>query len=320
MKQSFYTNPKLQGQPMGALLRRSDAPGLQRFLIIYPLFVLMAVGLVWSWDQSWWWRLPFLLGFGGLVCSLFAMEHETIHNTAFKTRSLNRLVAFLSGMSYGYAPTMFQNFHFAHHRYTHQPGLDPEISIGGRPIPSVVSNLPNYLAWLSGLPFFVFRFFMLLAGALGMPEPLRKAVFPFFKAQDRRQLWIESVVILAFHGIFLYLAWAVDPRFWGWFMGQLVGSAITASYTAAEHNGLDHEGNILERTRSLRAHPLVRWFMWNMPYHAEHHAYPAVPFYALPQLHQHLEEDLVHKDLNHAQFHRQVFYDTTLGTLNQTAD
>ena len=30
---------------------------------------------------------------------------------------------------------------------------------------------------------------------------------------------------------------------------------------------------------------VVRLFAWNMPYHAEHHAYPAVPFHALPRLH-----------------------------------
>ena len=30
---------------------------------------------------------------------------------------------------------------------------------------------------------------------------------------------------------------------------------------------------------------LVRLFAWNMPYHSEHHAYPAVPFHALPRLH-----------------------------------
>jgi hypothetical protein len=30
---------------------------------------------------------------------------------------------------------------------------------------------------------------------------------------------------------------------------------------------------------------LVGLFAWNMPYHAEHHAYPAVPFHALPRLH-----------------------------------
>lgn len=31
---------------------------------------------------------------------------------------------------------------------------------------------------------------------------------------------------------------------------------------------------------------------WNMPYHAEHHAYPAVPFHALPSLHRHVVERL----------------------------
>lgn len=298
---------------MGALLRRSDRPGLLRFLLIYPLFIGTGILLVHYWLESWWWRIPLLLVFGGLVCSLFATEHETIHQTAFKTPWLNRVVAFLAGFGYGYAPTLFRHFHFTHHLHTHQPGLDPEISLGNRPIPSVISNLPSYLVWLSGIPFLLFRLFMLIAGALGMPEFLRRAMFPFFAPKDRFKLWVESSIIVAIYGVLLYLAIAVDPRFWGWWVGQLVGSALTASYTAAEHNGLEHEGTILDRTRSLRANPVVRWFMWNMNYHAEHHAYPAVPFYALPQLHGHLAEDLVHDDLNHAAFHKQVLWDTTLG-------
>jgi fatty acid desaturase len=28
----------------------------------------------------------------------------------------------------------------------------------------------------------------------------------------------------------------------------------------------------------------MKWFTWNMPYHVEHHAYPSVPFHALPKL------------------------------------
>jgi fatty acid desaturase len=30
---------------------------------------------------------------------------------------------------------------------------------------------------------------------------------------------------------------------------------------------------------------LVRYLAWNMPFHAEHHSFPAVPFHALPRLH-----------------------------------
>jgi fatty acid desaturase len=29
---------------------------------------------------------------------------------------------------------------------------------------------------------------------------------------------------------------------------------------------------------------VVRALAWNMPYHAEHHAYPAVPFHRLPEV------------------------------------
>jgi fatty acid desaturase len=42
----------------------------------------------------------------------------------------------------------------------------------------------------------------------------------------------------------------------------------------------------LENTRTTMILSLVRLFAWNMPYHAEHHAYRAVPFHAPPRLHE----------------------------------
>jgi fatty acid desaturase len=38
--------------------------------------------------------------------------------------------------------------------------------------------------------------------------------------------------------------------------------------------------------------PLLRLLMWNMPYHAEHHLYPAIPFHRLPAAHAALRERL----------------------------
>jgi fatty acid desaturase len=38
----------------------------------------------------------------------------------------------------------------------------------------------------------------------------------------------------------------------------------------------------------------IRFLMWNMPYHAEHHLCPAVPFHRLPALHRLLREKLAH--------------------------
>jgi fatty acid desaturase len=54
----------------------------------------------------------------------------------------------------------------------------------------------------------------------------------------------------------------------------------------AEHTGCAVTRDCLENTRTTLTLTLVRLFAWNMPYHAEHHAYPAVPFHALPRLHE----------------------------------
>jgi fatty acid desaturase len=50
-----------------------------------------------------------------------------------------------------------------------------------------------------------------------------------------------------------------------------------AWYITCEHRGLPQAGTVLERTRSLETPGWVRWLIWNMPYHAEHHGWPAVP-------------------------------------------
>jgi fatty acid desaturase len=34
--------------------------------------------------------------------------------------------------------------------------------------------------------------------------------------------------------------------------------------------------------------------MWNMPYHAEHHSYPQIPFYQLPEAHLKMRANLAH--------------------------
>ena len=84
-------------------------------------------------------------------------------------------------------------------------------------------------------------------------------------------------------------------RFWRVYAALVVGHAILSFYITCEHRGLPTEGTILERTRSLQTPAWMRWLLWNMPYHAEHHGWPAVPFHALPKLHETVREHLVHR-------------------------
>jgi fatty acid desaturase len=36
----------------------------------------------------------------------------------------------------------------------------------------------------------------------------------------------------------------------------------------------------------------VRFLMWNLPYHAEHHLFPSIPFHQLPAAHRFLRAHL----------------------------
>jgi fatty acid desaturase len=40
---------------------------------------------------------------------------------------------------------------------------------------------------------------------------------------------------------------------------------------------------MLENTRTTYTNPAIRFLAWNMPYHAEHHIFPAMPFHRLPE-------------------------------------
>jgi fatty acid desaturase len=51
----------------------------------------------------------------------------------------------------------------------------------------------------------------------------------------------------------------------------------------------------------------VRFFAWNMPYHAEHHAYPSVPFHALPSVHRAIARDLQVTASGYIAVQRQLF-------------
>jgi len=62
--------------------------------------------------------------------------------------------------------------------------------------------------------------------------------------------------------------------------------------------------NMFENTRTTFTNRAGRFLAWNMPYHAEHHAYPAVPFYQLPQFHAMAQEHLVSTSEGYRGFHK----------------
>src|SRR5262245_34889654 len=145
MDESFESRPLLTRETLRALQQRRDAPSVLRLTLQLGAFLCGVVWVIYS--------APVPLGaavaavvLGAMWATLFAPFHECTHLTAFRSRRLNALGAWLSGIPFGMAPAVYRAFHFAHHRYTHDPKRDPEI--GGAP-DKLASWPTNGLAWLS---------------------------------------------------------------------------------------------------------------------------------------------------------------------------
>ena len=90
-----------------------------------------------------------------------------------------------------------------------------------------------------------------------------------------------------------------------WLLPLLLGQPFLRLYLLAEHGGCPFVPNMLENSRTTQTTWLVRKLAWNMPFHAEHHSFPGVPFHRLPQLHALIKEHLKVTEDGYFRFHRQ---------------
>ncbi len=241
--------------------------------------------------------LPFwplmLLPQGIFLIFLFTLLHETTHDTPFKSRWLNRIAGIVAGFIVLLPPTWFRYFHLAHHRHTHDPDNDPELTTR-KP-----ETWMQYLIYLSGVPtwFSESKKLVTLAGW--------GAVEDFVPAGAVAKVRLEARLFVVAYGAFFIASMAAGNPilFWIWVLPILLGQPFLRAYLLAEHGLCPHVANMLDNTRTTYTTRLVRFIAWNMPYHIEHHTYPVVPFHKLPEFHHIMREHLRQTENGYSAFH-----------------
>jgi fatty acid desaturase len=230
------------------------------------------------------WVLPLLVAHGYVLAFIFCAFHETAHRTAFRTRWLNAAVGTLAGFLTFWPYRNYRVYHWEHHRHTQDPSLDPELFF---PKPA---SRPVYLLVLTGIPNAIRRIGDMLRLAAG------RADRPWMAPAERRPLIVEARAYLAGYAVVAAASvLAGTPiALLVWIAPWMIGQAFLRPYLLAEHTGCGVTRDCLENTRTTLTLALVRLFAWNMPYHSEHHAYPAVPFHALPRLHEQVRSRIEH--------------------------
>lgn len=278
----------LSPEVRSALTERRNAPGLWH--LAGHLSAILAFGALLLIQVPFWPLL--LLPQGILLVSLFTLLHETVHDTPFRSPWLNRAAGLLCGGLLFLPPIWFRWFHLAHHRHTQIPGKDPELAA---PKPETTRD---WLVHITGIPVWISHVRTLLRNAAGRCDD---GFVPIGRKADVTREARQFLAIYAFV-LLISLAFGSTALIRIWLVPLLLGQPFLRLYLLAEHGRCALVANMLENTRTTFTNRLVRWLAWNMPYHAEHHSLPAVPFHNLPALHDHMAPHLKVTENGYARF------------------
>lgn len=246
-----------------------------------------------------WWLAPAWIADGLVLGHLFAAQHETVHRTAFRSAALNRWVNVAAGALTAVAPTHFRHEHLTHHRFTQDPERDPELL-------EVPPGRAAYLLALSGLPYWSWTAQTYLLHARGRLAPGEdKWLTPAAQRAVVREARVLGAAYLA-----VLLSGPLTGWWWAytlWVVPRIAGEPAQRAIRLAEHAGRPQVSDPAIGARSLRTVAPLRWLAWNMPMHAEHHAYPSVPFHRLPALRNRIGPQVVDREGGYVAAHQRIW-------------
>lgn len=267
----------------------TNRSGARHLALHAAAILLLAIGVAYG-VPGW----PLLLWpLGVFWVFLFHLLHEVTHETVFAHKPMNIWVARIVGVALFIPPLWFRYFHFAHHKHTHDPGLDPELAT---PKPR---HWRGYLWHLTGFPMWISLFQTLWRNGS------YRCHDPFVPPRKRARVGAEAAQMISVYIVLLWVSIATGSAllFWTWILPLLLGQPVLRLYLMAEHTDCDHVPDMFANTRTTYTTRFVRWLAWNMPYHAEHHAFPTVPFHQLPALHAMAKDELKETSPGYGAFH-----------------
>ena len=288
---------------LARLNRRRDAPGLRQLSL--HLAVLLLGVVLWGLPMvgvspmgvaiPWPVRLLGLLLLGIGLAFGFCPMHECGHRTAFASRALNDTVAWWAGVLSFYNADFYRRYHQWHHRYTHQIGLDPELED-----PPPVTRAA-YLLELSGIPWWIGKLRSHLQGLLGRLDHK-----PYLPAEAHPAVMRSIRLQWAVYGLLLLLSLpgANGAILWLWLLPLAIGQPLLRFVMLAEHGGCPFIADGRRNTRTTLTLAPLRRLMWQMPFHAEHHLYPSLPFHSLAEAHSLVQGHLAQLDRGYLCVHR----------------
>ena len=282
-----------------ALAQRSDRPGLI-YLAQWGCGLLATGGLVWlSLGTAWLW--PAMVVHGVLLTvPAYALSHETVHGTAFRSRWLNETVLWITSLVYMEEPLHRRYTHTNHHTFTWHVGKDSQMPF------DTPMTLGGWLAEVSGLALLRYQATVLLRLAAGRYTGVMRMVTP--AGELPKMTRNATIFLLVYAGAALLVVLGGYWPLWFLVLPRLLGMPVMMLFTLIQHVEMqENSPSITESTRSFRTDRLGGFLYANMNWHVEHHLYPQVPFFALPDLSRAVAAQVPAPDPGFFRSNREVF-------------
>lgn len=290
----------LSAQELNVLNAKSDLKGSVQ---LFGHLVLMSIsGYLWGTNMGnlsdrWFIAIPALILYGFSFAIMFAPLHEASHRTVFTNNQANDVLCWFAGLLSFYNSTFYRLYHKWHHRYTQILDKDPELS-DRKP-----TNLKEYIIEISGITWWIGKFKRHFLTAIGnlencpfIPESSRAEVI----RSNRLQLLVYAVAIAI--SVYFQQPWFIAY----WMLPLAVGQPFLRFLLLAEHTDRPNTDNMLTNTRTTLTLAPLRFLIWNISYHAEHHLYASIPFHQLGAAHEKLGSHFECVENGYIKVHRQI--------------
>ena len=239
------------------------------------------------------WPVVVLLFYFHGTCWQFLINgfHELVHDSVFKTKSLNVLFLRIFSFLGWYNHHQFWASHTEHHKYTLHPPDDLEVVLPQKHTirgflkaafinpKGIYYSLKTQIRWARGK----------------VQGEWETALFPESDSQKRRLLFNWARIVLLGHGAII----AISVVMHWWLLPVVItfapfyGGGLHYLCNASQHVGLqDNVPDYRLCCRTITLNPFFEFLYWHMNYHTEHHMYAAVPCYNLRRLHELIKDDL----------------------------
>jgi fatty acid desaturase len=303
---------KVDKAVMSRLMKRSDIKAARQCLLVTGLFVLTGTLCYLSFQNvnsaNWFWSVPLVficLFFHGTFCQFMGPVaiHELCHKTPFRNQYLNDFFMYLFSFLSWHDPFGFRASHVKHHQVTCYHDLDGEVVLPQKmdwdcvrfwfwqlaPIPHPTGSWNRICGWAKT------AMIDTTAGADvygDWPNKTMPASNQGLRLNHRN--WARIILLGHLSLALIFIATG------HWYLILIVSmSTFYCSWLCwaicmpPQHIGMTpNSPDFRLACRTYTCGRFIGFLYWNMQYHIEHHMFPAIPFYNLPELRKAIQHDL----------------------------